>query len=461
MEHAPFLIEDFLRNTYEEAREKALAYLDFFRRKDQKLSNVVNVMQFLRRKLEAVSTSSSGLGFNVINSEKQKVHSLFKLMSDGLASGNFNDYIRGATALKELELAENPKERAIGEVDDELKTMLSLYFQDETFEGKPVQDVLDEFEDKDLQAKDVHLLMKMQLLYFNDIAMQRKEELIEQIRKLKSEQEKFQSDINLLKRDLSVLKEEISFQKKALEKKKEFKLSIGSVLCVLEISGGLVAISGGTNYNVLIYCAYEYKERHGLVGHQNSVWALIEKEQFLISGAHDKRLIFWNMLDSFKMTRAVDTGHVVYCLVNLPETDLFLEAGNSPYRIGVWTKSYETLTEKKVDQVISVLERLDHDLIGAGFFGGTIVVYRFQDLQFDPLFKVNRSGNVSSIVSLSNEEICSTSRDGGQVSIVSVKTGEVMYQTKLHDKDIIEGAKKQDNIIIDKWIPQKELLASP
>lgn len=59
-------------------------------------------------------------------------------MSDGLASGNFNDYIRGATALKELELAENPKERAIGEVDDELKTMLSLYFQDETFEGKPV-----------------------------------------------------------------------------------------------------------------------------------------------------------------------------------------------------------------------------------------------------------------------------------------------------------------------------------
>ena len=142
----------------------------------------------------------------------------------------------------------------------------------------------------------------------------------------------------------------------------------------------------------------------------------MEKNRLLVTGAHDAHLCFWDIDQYYSLVKKVNTGHVVYCLLSLQDTEFFLESGNSPYKIGAWTLAPKRIVEQPVNNVVSVLQQFRGNLAAVGFFGGDIIIYDVENLKFQAVYSLKRQGNVSSVVQLSPEIFCTTSRDGGYVS---------------------------------------------
>ena len=62
-----------------------------------------------------------------------------------------------------------------------------------------------------------------------------------------------------LRNGIHGLMEEISLENKTLRKHHDFQTTLASILCVLQLSNGNVALSGGAPYTILIYCARRKK----------------------------------------------------------------------------------------------------------------------------------------------------------------------------------------------------------
>ena len=202
------------------------------------------------------------------------------------------------------------------------------------------------------------------------------------------------------------------------------------------LSNGLLASAGSTLYNISIWNYTAGTLYASLMGHTNTINALIQLDNgFLISGASDSSIKVWN-ISTWNIITSLKTASPVFTLAQVSSDCIAASLYTSPYAIQIWNITSLRLVKNLTAHTnyVLALVTLPDSKIASGANDGTVLIWNIANGSFIN----NLTGNVNqirSLILLQNGLIAAGSYSSGNlIQIWNLTSGALVSSLLGHKK---------------------------